>query len=93
MQLVKVDILRSASAPQLDRWTNQRDAPLGFIERVVAVQPRVDEADDDTIPVDIELVFVGGGPWKGEIRVARQPAAPEARKKILEELLTHARGL
>ncbi len=92
--LVKVEIWRLASVPQIDELTSEVFSPFDFVEQVSRVQPRIEEADDETIPVDIELTFIGGGPWKGEIRVARRPADPNARDKILQELEAHlARSL
>ncbi|WP_441292045.1 toll/interleukin-1 receptor domain-containing protein [Sorangium sp. KYC3313] len=85
--LVRIEILRLSSVPHLNESTDEVLAPLGFVDRVISVQPHVERANDHMIPVDIELMFFRGGAWKGEIGIARQPVDPDARGKMLHELL------
>ncbi|WP_437968159.1 toll/interleukin-1 receptor domain-containing protein [Sorangium sp. So ce260] len=85
--LVRMEILRLSSVPHVNESTDEVVAPLGFVDRVISVQPHVERATDHVIPVDIELTFFRGGAWRGEIGIARQPVDPDARGKMLQELL------
>ncbi len=84
--LVEMDILRMSSVPRYDRHLAKTYAPLRFVSKVLFVQSRLDEANTDVIPVDVELLFVGGGSWKGEVEIARQPADLDAQAKALKDL-------
>lgn len=90
--LVTMELLRLSSVPR-NGLNGDTSVPLAFVERVLKVQPRIEEADDETIPVEVEVVFVGGGLWKGEVEVARQPADPAAHEKMLKVLLARASGV
>lgn len=91
--LVRLELVRRASVPRMHALLGEEHVSLAFVERVVSVHARPDEADDETFPADVEVVLVGAGPWRGEILVARQPADPEMHEKMMKELLARVSGV
>lgn len=90
--LIRMDLLRLMSVPRVGLHGESR-VPLAFVERVIRVAPHPDEGDGKTFPAEVEMTFVGGGPWKGEILVARAPADPEAHKRIMKNAMAGASGV
>ncbi len=90
--IIRVEITRLATIPLLDTWAGQSReyAPLSFIDRVQSVRARLDATDDGIVPAQVELLFVRGGIWKGEIRVIIQQPDFEAEEARRREMLAQA---
>jgi hypothetical protein len=88
-QLIRLDMTRLASIPSVDNG-QQRRPPLDFVKRVVSIKPKLDDATDDGVPVELSLEFAGGGPWSGTVLVATKPFDRDEHQKILDELLAEA---
>jgi len=91
-QLVRMDIARLASIQSLDDGKPDRP-PLDFIKNVVSIKPRVGEAEDDAVPVELDLEFAGGGRWSGTILVATKPFDPDEHQRMVDELVAEASKL
>ena len=87
--LIRLDIVRLSSIPSLSDGTEERP-PLGFVKKVVSVTPKLDEAVEDAVLVELDLELAGGGPWSGTILVATKPFDPDEHQKVLDELLAEA---
>ncbi|WP_437940360.1 toll/interleukin-1 receptor domain-containing protein [Sorangium sp. So ce341] len=68
--LVRIEILRMASVIRVDQFSAEVYVPLGFVERVLSVQVRRGAGETGEALADIEVSFVDGGTWKGEIMIA-----------------------
>jgi hypothetical protein len=85
-QLIRLDMTRLATIPSLDNG-QQRRPPLDFVKRVVSIKPKLDDATDDGVPVELSLEFAGGGPWSGTVLVATEPFDRDEHQAVLDELL------
>ncbi len=94
--LVRLELVRRASVPRMHALLGGEHVSLAFVERVVSAHARPNEGDEEAIPVDVEVVFVGAGSWKGEILVARRPTNPEAQEayeRLMRSAMAGASGV
>jgi nucleoside phosphorylase len=88
-QLIRLDMNRLACIPLWDDG-KQEHPPLDFVKRVVSIKPKLDDATDDGVPVELSLEFAGGGPWSGTVLVATKPFDRDEHQAVLDELLAEA---
>ncbi len=74
--LIKIEILRLSSVPRIVRPTTEVFVPLGYVDRLRSVQILPERTAQGDALAEIEVSFVGGGSWKGEVVIATQHFEP-----------------
>lgn len=84
--LARMEVARLSFVSRRDDVSGDTYTPLDIVGEVLSLQTRPEDGDAELLPMDVEVRFVGGGPWKGTIDIARQPADLESRAKTIDDL-------